>query len=185
MSVDLPAPLPPTRPMTSPGYRSTVTSSTAWTPPNATRMLRISTSGSAPLSHGFAAATWDGDGAGGGATASVGRRGLVHAHQILPAAQLCRRRRAASMPTAATSTTPTTMSWIGESTRSSTMPDCSDCMTTAPRTAPGMVPMPPANDVPPMTAAAMTSARPVPEAGDGGVQAGGEDGGADRRTACP
>ena len=29
-------------------------------------------------------------------------------------------------------------------------------MTTAPRTAPGIVPMPPANDVPPMTAAAMT-----------------------------
>jgi hypothetical protein len=48
------------------------------------------------------------------------------------------------------------MSWIGESTRSRTMPDCSDCMTTAPRTAPGIVPMPPANEVPPMTAAAMT-----------------------------
>ena len=48
------------------------------------------------------------------------------------------------------------MSWIGESTRSRTMPDWSDCMTTAPRMAPGMVPMPPANDVPPMTAAAMT-----------------------------
>ena len=36
------------------------------------------------------------------------------------------------------------------------MPDWSDCMNTAPRTAPGIVPMPPANDVPPMTAAAMT-----------------------------
>ena len=30
-------------------------------------------------------------------------------------------------------------------------------MTKAPRTAPGMVPMPPANDVPPITAAAITS----------------------------
>ena len=29
-------------------------------------------------------------------------------------------------------------------------------MTKAPRTAPGMVPIPPANDVPPTTAAAMT-----------------------------
>ncbi len=29
-------------------------------------------------------------------------------------------------------------------------------MTKAPRTAPGIVPMPPANEVPPMTAAAMT-----------------------------
>ena len=37
------------------------------------------------------------------------------------------------------------------------MPERSDCMTTAPRTAPGIVPMPPANEVPPMTAAAMTS----------------------------
>ena len=61
-----------------------------------------------------------------------------------------------SKPTAATRTRPTTMSWTGESTPSRTMPDCSDCMTTAPRTAPGIVPMPPANDVPPMTAAAMT-----------------------------
>src|SRR6478736_3908205 len=45
ISVDFPAPLPPTRPMTSPGYRSTLTLSTAWTPPNAILMLRISTSG--------------------------------------------------------------------------------------------------------------------------------------------
>ena len=38
-------------------------------------------------------------------------------------------------------------------------------MTTAPSTAPGIVPMPPANDVPPMTAAAITSQlRPRPEA---------------------
>ena len=36
------------------------------------------------------------------------------------------------------------------------MPVLSDCMTSAPSTAPGIVPMPPANDVPPMTAAAMT-----------------------------
>src|SRR6202008_276569 len=45
MSVDLPAPLPPTSPTTSPGYRSTVTPWTALTPPNATSMPRISTSG--------------------------------------------------------------------------------------------------------------------------------------------
>src|SRR5450756_90493 len=45
ISVDLPAPLPPTTPTTSPAYRSMVTLDTAWTPPNATLMLRISTSG--------------------------------------------------------------------------------------------------------------------------------------------
>ena len=45
------------------------------------------------------------------------------------------------------------------------MPDDSDCMITAPRTPPAIVPMPPANDVPPMTAAAMTwSSAPVPRA---------------------
>src|SRR6266508_3732656 len=48
ISVDLPAPLPPTSPTTSPAWRSTVTSHTAWTPPNATLMLRISTSGGDP-----------------------------------------------------------------------------------------------------------------------------------------
>ena len=61
------------------------------------------------------------------------------------------------MATAVTSTTPTTMSCDGESILSSTMPERSDCMMTAPSTAPGMVPMPPENDVPPMTAAEMTS----------------------------
>src|SRR5690349_23353346 len=45
VSVDFPAPLPPTRPTTSPGYSSIETSRTAWTPPNATLILRISTSG--------------------------------------------------------------------------------------------------------------------------------------------
>src|SRR5207253_1564719 len=45
MSVDLPAPLPPTRPMTSPAWRSTETSSTACTPPKETLMWRISTIG--------------------------------------------------------------------------------------------------------------------------------------------
>ena len=40
---------------------------------------------------------------------------------------------------------------------SSTIPERSDCMNTAPSTAPGIVPMPPENDVPPITAAAMTS----------------------------
>src|SRR5256885_11528429 len=39
-----PAPLPPTRPTTSPGYRSTVTPFTARTPPKETWMSRISTS---------------------------------------------------------------------------------------------------------------------------------------------
>src|SRR5439155_1576763 len=46
---------------------------------------------------------------------------------------------------------------VGESTSKSTMPERSDCITTAPRIAPGTVPMPPANDVPPMTAAEITS----------------------------
>src|SRR6058998_2715027 len=45
MSVDLPAPLPPTRPTTSPAYRSIETPPTARTPPKETWMLRISTSG--------------------------------------------------------------------------------------------------------------------------------------------
>src|SRR5258705_12192880 len=45
MSVVLPAPLPPTTPTTSPGYRSRVTPATARTPPNATWMFRSSTSG--------------------------------------------------------------------------------------------------------------------------------------------
>ena len=44
----------------------------------------------------------------------------------------------------------------GVSTPSSTMPDCSDCITSAPSMAPAIVPTPPASDVPPMTAAAMT-----------------------------
>src|SRR5688572_2251034 len=78
-------------------------------------------------------------------------------HRPASTCQLVRRRRRASRPTAATSTIPTTMSWVGESTRISSMPDRRDCMTTAPSTAPGMVPMPPEKDVPPMTAAEMTS----------------------------
>src|SRR5438132_6205548 len=45
MSVLFPAPLPPTTPTTSPGYRSIVTPSTARTPPNETWMFRSSTSG--------------------------------------------------------------------------------------------------------------------------------------------
>ena len=46
---------------------------------------------------------------------------------------------------------------------SSTMPDCSDCITRAPSTAPVIVPTPPAREVPPMTAAAITySSIPVP-----------------------
>src|SRR4051794_10566656 len=52
MSVDLPAPLPPTRATTSPGYRSTVTSSTARMPPKETRMSRISTTGMPPRCDG-------------------------------------------------------------------------------------------------------------------------------------
>ena len=64
-------------------------------------------------------------------------------HHLLLAAHADRRRMKVSNPTATTSTTPTTMSWVGESTLSRTMPDRSDCMTTAPRMAPGIVPMPP------------------------------------------
>ena len=44
----------------------------------------------------------------------------------------------------------------GVSTPISTMPDCSDCITSAPNIAPAMVPTPPASEVPPITAAAMT-----------------------------
>jgi hypothetical protein len=36
------------------------------------------------------------------------------------------------------------------------MPDCNDCMSTAPSIAPATVPTPPDSDVPPMTAAAIT-----------------------------
>ena len=36
------------------------------------------------------------------------------------------------------------------------MPDCSDCITSAPSMAPMIVPTPPASDVPPITAAAIT-----------------------------
>src|SRR6266511_1630627 len=67
INVDLPAPLPPTRPMTSPAYRSIVTSRTACTPPKATLMFCISTSGVrsatvtvAPPCHSRAAATVEG-----------------------------------------------------------------------------------------------------------------------------
>jgi FCD domain-containing protein len=71
------------------------------------------------------------------------------------------------MPTADTRTSPTTMSSQAVSTPMSTMPDESDCMVTAPWTPPGMVPMPPANEVPPITAAAMTcSSTPVPSPDD-------------------
>src|SRR5260221_11598430 len=45
MRVVFPARFPPTRPTTSPAYRSSVTSRTARTPPKETWMLRISTSG--------------------------------------------------------------------------------------------------------------------------------------------
>ena len=62
------------------------------------------------------------------------------------------------------------------------MPERSDCMTTAPRIAPGIVPMPPANDVPPMTAAEMTSSSFVTaEVRHRGVEARRLDGRADRR----
>src|SRR6478736_6514255 len=48
MSVDLPAPLPPTRPMTSPAWTLTETPSTACTPPKETRISRMSTTGTRP-----------------------------------------------------------------------------------------------------------------------------------------
>ena len=57
------------------------------------------------------------------------------------------------------------MSCHAVSTPIRTMPDDSDCIVTAPRTPPAIVPIPPENDVPPMTAAAMTcSSTPVPRA---------------------
>ena len=55
-----------------------------------------------------------------------------------------------------TRTMPATTFWVGEFTPMNASPYASDCITKAPRTAPGMVPMPPAKDVPPTTAAAMT-----------------------------
>ena len=60
------------------------------------------------------------------------------------------------MPTTATRTTAATMLTCGELNPRKPSPYWRDCMTRAPRIAPGIVPMPPANDVPPMTAAAMT-----------------------------
>ena len=51
---------------------------------------------------------------------------------------------------------PTTMFWNGASTPTIAIPDCSDCMISAPRMAPWIVPRPPDSAVPPMTAAAMT-----------------------------
>src|SRR5688572_28667199 len=45
ISVDLPAPLPPSSPTTSPAWRSMDTSRTTLTPPNATLISRISTCG--------------------------------------------------------------------------------------------------------------------------------------------
>jgi len=41
-----------------------------------------------------------------------------------------------SMKTAATRTPPTTMFWRGASTPTIAIPDCSDCMMSAPRIAP-------------------------------------------------
>ena len=90
-----------------------MTLSTAWTPPNATRMLRISTSGCASPAAVATGRVDDGRGgrrvtgdlgfvtarvASGSPTASAPAGGSV------------------SRPTAATRTMPTTMSWIGEST---------------------------------------------------------------------
>src|SRR5437016_14680043 len=57
--------------------------------------------------------------------------------------QLTLRRKSVSRPTATTRTTPTTMSCVGESTSRSTIPERSDCLTTAPRLAPGPAPRPP------------------------------------------
>ena len=109
--VDLPAPLWPRSPTTSPGWRSTVTSSTALMPPKAMEMLRISTSGRC-----------------------VGWRAAVHGLRSLTGSAGGRRRRARRP---ATSTAPTTMFCSGVSTPSSTMPDCRDCITSAPSIAPG------------------------------------------------
>src|SRR4029453_8763108 len=68
-----------------------------------------------------------------------------------------------SSVTASTRTMPTTMSCSGASMPMSTMPDTSDCMTSAPSSAPTIVPMPPLTEVPPITAAAITlSSIPVP-----------------------
>ena len=156
MSVDLPAPLPPTSPMTSPGETSRDTPSTAWTPPNDTRMSRISTAGTRM---------------GTAISEAPGRPRRVPSAALPPARALAHvslrhrrhRRSVWSMPTAATSTMPTAMSWDGLSNFMSCIPETSDWMMSAPSTAPGMVPMPPAKEVPPMTAAAMTdSSAPRP-----------------------
>src|SRR4249920_471332 len=68
-----------------------------------------------------------------------------------------------SRATAKTRTMPTTMSCSGASIPIRTMPDTSDCITSAPSSAPTIVPTPPVNDVPPITVAAITlSSIPVP-----------------------
>ncbi len=123
-----------------------MTSFTAWTPPNDTRMFRISTSGGA----GDLADEVDGCGV-----------AMLTSSPLTPGASEARsrtrpRRRARR---------PATMSWVEFSTPIRVMPVDSDCMTTAPSTPPAMVPMPPAKEVPPMTAAAITcSSAPVPRA---------------------
>jgi hypothetical protein len=61
-----------------------------------------------------------------------------------------------SKPTATTRTMPATMSWIGDEKPMKLRPYAREVMTRAPRTAPEIVPTPPENDVPPMTAAAIT-----------------------------
>src|SRR5665811_1363379 len=63
----------------------------------------------------------------------VGPGDLFGTHRAL-AHRALRPRTYVSKAIAETSTTPTTMSWIGESTLSSSIPDRSDCITTAPRT---------------------------------------------------
>ena len=93
ISVDLPAPLPPTRPMTSPAWRSIETSRTACTPPKATLMPRISTSG----------------------VRSVDRHGRV-VLRLGHRPPRRRRRLKVSKPTARISTMPATTFWPGELT---------------------------------------------------------------------
>ena len=99
--------------------------STAWMPPKEMEIFFISTSG-------------------------------VRCSDIGPTPNyLARARYTVSSQTAMTSTIPTTMRCSGLSIPRSTMPDCSDCMTSAPSMAPAIVPVPPASEVPPITAAAM------------------------------
>src|SRR3954447_10130877 len=81
-----------------------------------------------------------------------GDPGFAHVpHAVRWSAHLPRRRLIVSKPTATTRTMPATMFCVGEFAPTNASPYERVARTIAPSTAPGIVPMPPANDVPPTT----------------------------------